>query len=124
VAESGFRFLLGHDDGIGQVGLGTHDAHAATAAAAGRFDDDRVTDLTGDTDVLVGVVAQRATRAGHARHAGGLHGADRFDLVAHQADDVGGGPDEDETGFPDLFREVRVFGGKPVAEADRLGVGD
>src|ERR1700761_4462644 len=124
VAESGFRFLLGHGDGITQMRFGANDAHAATAAAAGGLDDHGVADLACDADVFVHVVAERAARTGNARYAGCLHGADRFDLVAHQANHVGGRANEDETGFLDLLGKIRALGEKAVAWMDRLRIGD
>src|SRR3546814_2071124 len=83
-------------DGVVERGLGVHHAHAAAAAAAGGLDDHRIADLATDREVGIAVVAQRAAAAWHAWHAGGLHRADRLDLVAHQADGLGLGPDEDE----------------------------
>ena len=94
---------------LSQVRLGVDHAHAAPAAAAGGLDDDRVADLARDLDVGGRVVAERAAAAGHARHAGVLHRADRLDLVAHQADRVGLGADEDEARFLDAFGEVGVL---------------
>src|SRR5690606_3133733 len=97
---------------------------AAAAAATGGLDDHRVADLGGDADVLLGVVAQRPAAAGHAGYAGRLHRADRFDLVAHQADGVGLRPDEHEAGLFDAFGEVRVLAEEAVAGVDGLRVGD
>src|SRR5690606_25986838 len=96
VAERGLGLGLGGLDRVGQVGLGVDHAHAASTAATGRLDDDRVADLARDGDVGLGVVAERAAAAGHAGDARLLHRADRLDLVAHQADGLGLGPDEDE----------------------------
>ena len=111
VAERGLGLGLGHGDGVAQMRLGVHHAHAATAAAAGGLDDDRVADLARDACMLVvDVLAERTAGTGHARHAGGLHRADRLDLVAHQADHVGGRADEDEAGLLDAFGEVGVLG--------------
>src|SRR5690606_16542316 len=124
VAEGGLGFLLGGGDGVGQRGLGVDHAHAAAAAAAGRLDDHRVADLAADAQVLVDVVAERTTAAGHAGHAGVLHRADRLDLVAHQADGVGLRPDEDEAGLLHPLGEIGVLAEEAVAGVDRLGVGD
>ena len=123
VAERGLGFALGGLDGGVQRSLGVHHAHTAPAAAARGLDDDRVADLAGDADVLLGVVAQRAAAAGHAGHARGLHRADRFDLVAHHADGLGARADEDEAGAFDAFGEIRVLAEEAVARMDRLGVG-
>ena len=124
VAESRLGLLLGHGDGVAQMRLGAHHAHAAATTATGRLDDDRVADFAGDLDVVVDVLAQRTAGAGHARHAGGLHRADRLDLVAHQADHIGGRADEDEAGLFHLFGEIRALGQEAVAGVDRLGIGD
>src|SRR5690606_6098546 len=106
VAEGGLGLGLGGLDGGLQRGLGVDHAHAAAAAAAGGLDDHRVADLAGDPGVGDDVVAQRAAGAGHAGHARGLHRADRLHLVAHQADGVRLGPDEDEAGLLHALGEV------------------
>src|SRR5690606_4216922 len=124
VAERGLGLGLGRGDGVGQRGLGLDHAHAAPAAAAGGLDDDRVADLRGQPDVGGHVVAQRAVAAGHAWHAGLLHRPDRLALVAHQADGVGLGPDEDEARLLHALGEVGVLAEEAVAGVDRLGVGD
>ena len=124
VAERGLGFALGGLDRGDQRGLGMDHAHAASAAAAGGLDDDRVADLAGDAHVLLGVLAERAAAAGHAGHARGLHRADRLDLVAHHPDGFGARADEDEAGGFDAFGEVGVLAEEAVARVDRLGVGD
>ncbi len=124
VAEGRLGLLLGHHDGVAQVRLGAHHAHAASAAAAGRLDDDGVADLARDAQVLLDVVAQRPAGTWHAGHARGLHRADRLHLVAHQADHVRGGSDEDEAGLLHLLGEVGALGEEAVARMDRLGVAD
>ena len=70
VAESGLRLLPGHRDRVDQRGLGMHHAHAASAAAAGGLDDDRIADLARDLDDFLRLLGQRAFAAGHDRHAG------------------------------------------------------
>ena len=70
-----------------------------------------------------GLRPQRAVRAGHARHAVALHHADGGDLVAHQADGLGLGADEDEAAVLDAFGEIRVLGQEAVARMDGAGVG-
>ena len=124
IAERGLGLALGGFDRGLQRGFGVHHAHAAATATTGRLDDDRVADLTGDLGVGDDVFAQRAARAGHARHAGGLHRADGFDLVTHHADGVGLGADEDETGLFHALGEVGVLRQEAVARVDGLGVGD
>ena len=51
----------------------------------------------------------------YARHAGFLHGVDRGNLVAHQADGFGFRADEDEAGAFHLLGEVGVLGQEAVA---------
>ena len=70
------------------------------------------------------IVAERSARTRHARHAGRFHRLDRLHLVAHQANDLGRGADEDETGFLDALGEVGILGKESVAGMDRLRVGD
>src|SRR3546814_17874488 len=86
----------------------------------------RISDWSSDvcSSDLIAVVAQRAAAAWHAWHAGGLHRADRLDIVAHQADGLGLGPDEDEAGLLDATGEVRVLAEEAVARMARLRGGD
>ena len=60
VVESRFGFRFRHVDGLLKVFVAAHDAHAATAAAAGRLDDHRITDALGEGTVFIHVVGQRA----------------------------------------------------------------
>src|SRR5690606_25546940 len=103
---------------------GVDHAHAAPAAAAGGLDDHRVADVVGQPVVGGHVVAQRPVAAGHAGHAGLLHRPDRLDLVAHQADGLGLGPDEHEARLLHALGEVGVLAEEAVAGVDGLGVGD
>src|SRR5688572_18770961 len=86
VAEGRERLALRDHDGVQQRGVAVHDSHATTAAAARGLDDHRVAELTRDTEVLFGYVAERPIRARHARHLGRLHYFDGGHLVAHHAD--------------------------------------
>jgi hypothetical protein len=92
IAEGGTGFGLGHLHRVDQRRFGVHHAHAATAAAAGGLDDDRVADLAGDLHDFFRIVRQRAFRAGHAGHAGLDHGLLGRHLVAHHADGFRRGP--------------------------------
>ena len=83
IAEGGLGLGLRGLDGIDQCRCRVHHAHATTATTTGGFDDDGITDLLGDAMSLGFVIAQGATATGHARYTGGLHGTNRFDLVAH-----------------------------------------
>src|SRR5450830_180735 len=122
IAEGRTGFRLRHRHGVQQGRFRVHDAHATAAAAAGRLDDDGVADLAGDLHDRLRVVRQRAFGAGHAGHAGLDHGLLGRHLVAHQADRVGAGADEDEAGFLHALGEVGVLRQETVAGVDRFGV--
>ncbi len=53
VAERRERFGFRDVDGIDQRCIAVHDTHAAAAAAAGGFDDHRITDGAGDAEVFI-----------------------------------------------------------------------
>ena len=57
VAEGVLGFRAGQGDGVEQLVAAFHHAHAAPAAAGGRFDDHRVADFLGHHQRRVGVVA-------------------------------------------------------------------
>ena len=85
-----------------------HDAHPASAAAGGGLDDQRETDLVR--------LARRDDRdAGLARDPL------RLELVPAGAERLRRGPDEDQAGRLDRFREVGVLGQEAVAGMDRVG---
>jgi hypothetical protein len=109
VAESRFRFRFGHGDGLRQFSIAAHNAHTATAAAAGRLDDNRVANAFGMSAVSIHIVGQRAVRAWYGRYAGFLHRGDRRHFVAHQADGVGFRADEDKAGAFNLLSKVGVL---------------
>src|SRR5450830_1697511 len=123
IAEGCAGFAFGHGHGIVERRFGMHDAHAATAAAAGGLDDHRVTDFTGDLYHFFWIVWQGAFRTRHARHASADHGLLGLDLVAHHADVFCTRTDEDEAGLLDALGKVGVFRQKAVARMNRLGVG-
>ena len=112
-----------HGDRVEQRRFGMHHAHAASAAAAGRLDDDRVADAARDLDDLGGVIRQRAVHAGHAGHAGLLHRVLGGDLVAHQADGLGARADEHETALFHALGKVGVFRQEAIAGVDGLRIG-
>ena len=62
IAERRERFGLRDVDRADQCGITVHDAHAASAAAARRFDDDGVAELARDTEVFFRHGAERAIR--------------------------------------------------------------
>jgi hypothetical protein len=99
-------------------------AHAASAAAARRLDDDREANLFGDLQDRRRIVRQAAIRTGHARHTGGVHGSLGRHLVAHGADGVGVRADETQPRCLDLFGEVGVFRKEAVAGMNGLRTAD
>ena len=101
-----------------------HDTHAAAAPAAGGLDDDGIADLSGHLEGAFLVVVERAIGAGHAGHAGLVHGGDRRDLVPHQTDGFGSRADEDEAGALDPLGEIGILGEEAVTGVDGDRVGD
>ncbi len=124
VAEGRARLGPGDADGVEQRCLAVHHAHAASAAAARGLDDHRIADVAGDAQIFLGFVAQRAVRARHAWHAVTLHHADRRYFVAHGADGLRPGTDEDEAAVLDALGEVRILRQEAVAGMDGHGVSD
>lgn len=124
VVESRFGFRFGHGDGLRQFSVATYNAHTATAAAAGGFDDHRVADAFGMGAVSVHVVAQRAIRTWNGRNASFLHGGDGGHFVAHQADSVGFRADEDETGALNLLSKISVLREEAITRVNRYRASD
>ncbi len=124
VAEGRLGFGAGHVHRIDQSGFAVYHAHAASATAAGRFDDDRETDFLGAAHDVCRVVAQCTVGTGYARYAGGDHRLLGGHLVAHQANGFRTRSDEDKTGLFDAFGKVGILGQEAIARMDGLGVGD
>src|SRR5947207_5428998 len=72
----------------GQFGFGAHDLHAASAAAGGRLDQHRKTNIARNAE-RVRVRADAAIGTWHDRNAEATRGALRLDLLPHQADMLG-----------------------------------
>ena len=124
VAKGGAGFGLGQLDRLDQLGLVLDHAHAATTTATGGLDDHRIADFAADAQALGLVIRQGAVGARHGGDTGLLHGVLGGHLVAHQANHVGGGADEGESGLLHLLGEVGVLGEKAVAGVDGGGAGD
>ena len=124
VIESRFRFRFGHGDRLRQFGVATHNAHTATAAAAGGLDDHRIANAFGMGAVSVHIVGQRAVRTWNGRDAGFLHRGDCGHFVAHQADSVGFRTDEDKAGALNLLGKVGVLGEETITRVNRYRAGD
>ena len=124
---------LGAAEGLG--GFGDHarvvqlqffTAVAATdttaATTGGGLEHHRITDAV--------TLAQRLFQIGHvafgtrsAGYAGGDHGAARFGLVAHAANDVSLWPDELDPAFGADFRQFRVFRQEAIAGMQGITAG-
>ena len=95
VAEGGARFNLGQLDRLDQLGLFMHNAHAATTAAAGGLDDDRVANALGNLQAFGFVLGQRAVGAGHGGYAGVFNLLGKVGVLGQEAvagvDAVGAG---------------------------------
>lgn len=92
-----------------QFGITANNAHTATAAAAGCFDNHRVANAFRMSTVSIHIVAQRAVGTGNGRHARFLHRGNCRHFVAHQADGVSFRADKDKARTFYLFGEIRVF---------------
>ena len=102
-----------------ELGGGFDDAHTATAAAEGRFDDERKTYLFGDLLSLCtvgnGILGPR--QDGHADLLG--HGAGGS-FVAHIVEELWPRADPDDTRLFTSTGEGGVLGEKPVAGVDGI----
>src|SRR6185436_19977822 len=100
-----------------------NDAHAASTAAGRSLDDDGISDLARDFSTFF----FRRHFAWTTRHDGQtrlVHRAARFNLVAHQTNDVCRWSNKlDVARFTDLS-EVRRLGEKSVTRMDRIDVED
>ena len=118
VAEGALGLAHAGLDRLAQV-LGAVDpAHAATAAAGDRLDEQRE-----------GIAAAASTRAStsvrrldarQGRHAGRLGRGDGPRLVAGQLEDLGRRPDEGDAGVGARLGQGRVLGQEAVARVDRV----
>ena len=124
VAESSFRFRTGHGDGLCQFSVAAHYAHTATAAAAGGFDNHRITNAFSNGTVFIHIVAQRAVRTRYARDARFFHRRDCGYFVAHQANGFCFRANEDKAGAFNLLGKVGVLGEEAVTRMDCYCAGD
>ncbi len=97
-------------------------AHAASAAAAGSLDNDRVADAFGFAQSFLRVIAERPFGTRNAWHAGFTHGFLGADLVAHQANGLCTRTDEDETALFDALGEIGIFREKTVPRMNCFGI--
>ena len=123
VAERRFGFVGRGRQRQHQVVGGLRHLHAASAAAGGRLHQHRKADRLRDRHRVV-VGTDRAVGARHHGNAELLRGFLGLDLVAHQTDVFGLGPDEMQIVLGEDFGEARVFRQKAVARMHRVGAGD
>ena len=117
VTEGASGFVAGFVEERDEIAFLAHDAHAASAAAEGRLDDERKADFFRDLE--------RFTAFGHGLFGAGQNGDTEFDgqsagrgFVAHHFEEVGARPDKRDAGFLAGAGEVSVFGKEPVARMD------
>ena len=122
VAKSRASFGLGGLHRVEQRRFRVYHAHAATAAAARRLDDDGVANLFGNTLDEGRVGGQRALGTGHAGHTCLQHRLLGRDLVAQQANRLWRRANELETAFFDPLGKIGVLAQETVAGMNRLGV--
>ena len=120
-AERALRLVAGALVGVGEVGVGVDAADAATAAAGGRLEHERVADPRGrGLGVLEGVDAAAAPRRdGHADLLGDELAAD---LVAELAHRLGARADEGDADALAQLGEGRVLGDEAPADPGGVGV--
>ena len=121
-AESGFGFGLGGRHRINEGCFRAHDAHAASAAACARLDDDGVAHFLRNGENGFRIFGERTVASRNAGNARFNHGALRVHLVAHEADRVAAGADEGKTALFHPVGEVGVFRQKAVPGVNRFGV--
>ncbi len=100
----------------------TNDAHAASAAAAGRFQDDGKSDALGFFDRVRRIAEDFA--AGQKRQTEALCVAARGDFVSPRAHRFWRWPDETQATFFADARELGILRQKSVARVNRFGRGD
>ena len=95
------------------------DAHALAAAAGGRLDHHRETDLLSDFQRMR-LILDHTEKTRHGGDFGVGGGLFRFDLVAHDGDGVRIRPDKDDAGRRQRRGEGFALGEKSVAGMHRL----
>ena len=122
VAEGGFGLGTRARKTLGHLGLGMRDPHALAAAARRCLDHDRISDLVGDLQRVLGV-GDHAEMPGNGGYFGSRRRLLALDLVAHGGDRLGIGSDEDDAGPRQRLGKSLALGEKAVAGMHRLGAG-
>ena len=121
VAEGAGGFAPGGGQGIREVRLLQHLAHALAATTGDRLDEQRIADFVRCRAERL--VAQAGLAARNERHAMATYCAARGLLVAHGGDGGGRWPDPDQPFIQHLLREVRIFGEEAIAGVNGVGAG-
>ena len=117
VAKGALRFRLRFIQQLLQVLRLAHHAHAASAAAKGRLDDQRKADLLRRRQCLL-AVAHRLIRAFQDRHVQLARHIARRSLVTHHLQDLRVRADEDDPGIRAGLGKLRVLREEAVAWVD------
>src|SRR6266481_10027631 len=123
VAEGCGSFRLGRVEQRLKFRFAADHAHAAPAAAGGRFYDHRVADLRGPLTRFFGR-ADHPIGSGENRNIGTLHRLARFFLFPHQPDDLRWRPNELDLRTLTYLGEVGVLAQQPIAGMDGVNIGD
>ena len=123
VAKGSLGFGLRCTDGVLKVFLGLGDLHAPPAAASSGLHEHRIADLLGDL-LRFADASHTAIGPWNTWHASIDHRLLGGDFVAHGADVLGFGANEDQPVRLDHFGELRVLRKKAVAGVNRIGIGD
>src|SRR5262249_48641041 len=119
-AERGARFGSGGLEGALELALCADDFYAAAAAARGRFDEHKKTDLLRARLSRPGVVD--LLRSPSDRPAEFLRESARGELVAHRADALGGRSDKFDMVFRACLGELGALGQEAVARMECVGL--
>ena len=117
VSEGVLGLFLGLRETALQLGWFFHDPHSASAAAEGRFNDERESDFVGDGKRFIGI----RNRVIGARKNGdfgrdGLGAGSGF--VSHRAKEVGGRSDESDAFAGAGAGEIGIFRKKSVSRVN------
>ena len=122
IAECGFRFGAGLRHQRFELGHVMGNANAAATAAGRRLDHHRKADGQCNGLGLFGII-DAAIGAGHDRNARGFRRDARRHLVAHDADGIALGSDEDQACGFHRIGEAGVLGQEAIARMHGIGAG-
>jgi hypothetical protein len=121
IAESATRFALGFVEEVGEISGFMHDAHAATAAAEGSFDDERKSNFVCDLQSL-SAIGHRLFCSRQRRDVYPFRQRTGGSFVAHQFEKVGARPNKFNSGRATRPGEFGIFSEEAVARMDHVDV--